>query len=39
MWIRARVDPAGVVEVANERPWATVLRVPVPGGAGYTPVE
>src|SRR6202035_3235204 len=28
-WIRALVDPAGPIEVAHERPWATVLRVPL----------
>jgi hypothetical protein len=27
-WIRSRVDPVGVIEVAHERPWSTVLRVP-----------
>jgi len=32
-WIRARVTPAGPVEVMFERPWSTVLRVPVEGGA------
>jgi hypothetical protein len=32
-WIRARVAPTGAIEVAYERPWATVLRVPVAGGA------
>jgi hypothetical protein len=31
-WIRARVSPAGAIEVAHERPWATVLRVPGAGG-------
>jgi hypothetical protein len=33
VWIRARVSPAGAIEFAHERPWATVLRVPVAGGA------
>ncbi len=28
-WIRARVDPVGPIETAHERPWATVLRVPL----------
>jgi hypothetical protein len=32
-WIRARVAPVGAIEVAHERPWATVLRVRVAGGA------
>jgi Phosphotransferase enzyme family len=28
-WIRAHVDPVGPIESAHERPWATVLRVPL----------
>jgi hypothetical protein len=28
-WIRAHVDPVGPIETAHERPWATVLRVPL----------
>ena len=28
-WIRAHVEPVGAVETAHERPWATVLRVPL----------
>jgi len=32
-WIRSRVAAAGAIEVAHQRPWATVLRVPVAGGA------
>jgi hypothetical protein len=28
-WIRAHVEPVGPIEVAHERPWATVLRVPL----------
>jgi hypothetical protein len=28
-WIRAQVDPVGPIEIAHERPWATVLRVPL----------
>ncbi len=31
-WIRAHVDPIGPIEVAHERSWATVFRVPVAGG-------
>jgi hypothetical protein len=31
-WVRARVTPVGAIEVAHERSWATVLRVPVAGG-------
>jgi hypothetical protein len=30
-WIRAHVDPVGPIESAHERPWATVLRVPLAG--------
>lgn len=28
-WIRAHVEPVGVIETAHKRPWATVLRVPL----------
>jgi len=28
-WIRERVEPVGAIETAHERPWATVLRVPL----------
>ena len=28
-WIRAHVVPVGAIETAHERPWATVLRVPL----------
>jgi hypothetical protein len=28
-WIRAHVAPTGAMETTHERPWATVLRVPV----------
>lgn len=31
-WIRAHVEPVGAIEIAHERPWATVLRVPVAEG-------
>jgi hypothetical protein len=31
-WIRAHVDPVGRIETVHERPWATVLRVPLPEG-------
>ena len=31
-WIRARVDPSGEIETAHERPWSTILRIPVAGG-------
>lgn len=30
-WIRAYVEPSGPLEVASDEPWATVLRVPLPG--------
>jgi hypothetical protein len=28
-WIRAQVTPVGPIETAHERPWSTVLRVPL----------
>jgi hypothetical protein len=28
-WIRGHVTPAGAIETAHERPWSTVLRVPL----------
>lgn len=28
-WIRARVEPVGPIKMVHERPWATVLRVPL----------
>ena len=28
-WIRGHVEPVGAIETARERPWATVLRVPL----------
>jgi hypothetical protein len=31
-WIRAHVEPVGAIETAHERPWATVLRVPLADG-------
>jgi hypothetical protein len=34
-WIRAHLDPAGAVQTAHERPWATVLRVPLAQGAAW----
>jgi Phosphotransferase enzyme family len=34
-WIRAHVEPAGAIEITHERPWATVLRVPVAGGVAW----
>ncbi len=32
-WIRAHVEPVGAIETAHERPWATVLRVPLANSA------
>ena len=32
-WIAAHVQPTGPIELAHERPWATVLCVPVADGA------
>lgn len=32
-WIRTLVEPVGEIATAHERPWSTVLRVPVAGGA------
>jgi hypothetical protein len=32
-WVRSRVAAVGAIEVAHERPWATVWRVPVADGA------
>jgi hypothetical protein len=34
-WIRAHVDPVGAIETAHERPWSTVLRVPVADGVAW----
>ena len=34
-WIHAFVQPTAPIEVTRERPWATVLRVPVAGGAAW----
>jgi hypothetical protein len=34
-WIRAHVDPVGALEIAHERPWATVLRVPLADGVAW----
>lgn len=31
-WIRAHVNPVGPIEMAHERPWATVLRVSLGSG-------
>jgi hypothetical protein len=34
-WIRAHVLPVGPIEVVHERPWATVLRVPLANGNAW----
>jgi hypothetical protein len=34
-WIRAHVEPVGSIETEHERPWATVLRVPVAGDVAW----
>ena len=34
-WIRAHVEPAGAIETAHERPWSTVLRVPLVDGVAW----
>ena len=34
-WIRAHVESVGTIETTHERPWATVLRVPLAGGVAW----
>ncbi len=34
-WIRSHVVPVGDIEIERERPWATVLRVPLAGGVAW----
>ena len=34
-WIRAHVEPVGAIEIVHERPWATVLRVPLAEGVAW----
>lgn len=35
-WVRRHVEPAGALELEADRPWSTVLRVPLPdGGAAW----
>jgi hypothetical protein len=34
-WIRAHVEPVGAIETAHQRPWATVLRVPLANGVAW----
>jgi hypothetical protein len=33
--IRAHVEPVGTIEIAHERPWATVVRVPLADGVAW----
>jgi hypothetical protein len=34
-WIRAHAEPTAAIEVVHERPWATVLRVPLADGRAW----
>jgi hypothetical protein len=34
-WIRTHVQPVGAMETTHERPWATVLRVPLADGVAW----
>jgi hypothetical protein len=34
-WIRTQVEPVGAIETTHERPWATVLRVPLAKGVAW----
>jgi hypothetical protein len=34
-WIRAHMEPVGPIETEHERPWATVLRVPLADGVAW----
>jgi hypothetical protein len=34
-WIRTHVEPVGAIEKTHERPWATVLRVPLADGVAW----
>ena len=34
-WIRAHVEPVAPVEAGRERPWSTVLRVPLADGVAW----
>ncbi len=34
-WIRGHVEPTGPIVTEHERPWATVLRVPLADGAAW----
>lgn len=34
-WIRSHVRPVGAIETTHDRPWSTVMRVPVAGGVTW----
>jgi hypothetical protein len=34
-WIRVHLRTVGTIEAVHERPWATVLRVPIDGGVAW----
>ena len=34
-WIRKHVEPTGAIETTHDRPWATVMRVPVASGVTW----
>ena len=34
-WIRVHAEPVGTIETVHERPWATVLRVPLAEGVAW----
>jgi len=34
-WIRGHLEPAGAIETFREKPWATVLRVPLARGSAW----
>ena len=34
-WIRSLVKPVAPIEIAHERPWSTVLRVPIRAGSAW----
>jgi hypothetical protein len=35
VWIRGHAEPVGAIETVHERPWATVLRVPLADGVAW----
>jgi hypothetical protein len=34
-WIRVHAEPVGAIQTVHERPWATVLRVPLADGVAW----